>query len=136
MLREAPTEFALTLNSDERGLLAFANLPFAVKRFYSISNNLHDLPRGNHAHKVLRQAIFCAQGSFRLLLNTPEKNFAYTLTAWSGLVIIPAGYWRVLDEFTKDSICVVLASDEFNEFDYIRDYKEYEKWFWESTNES
>lgn len=136
MLRETPTEFTLSLNSDERGLLAFANLPFAVKRFYSISSNLKNLPRGNHAHKVLRQAIFCAQGSFRLMLNTPEKDFAYTLTAWSSLVIVPAGYWRVLDEFTKDSICIVLASDEFSESDYIRDYLEYEKWFWESTNES
>jgi WxcM-like, C-terminal len=126
---EKPLVLNLETKLDERGLLAFANLPFPVKRFYSISNNVDNLPRGNHAHKKLQQIFLCAGGSLTLKLKTPIFEVSYNLTPWSGLIFVPAGHWRVLDNFSTDAVCLVFASAEFDELDYIHDFSEYEKWF-------
>jgi dTDP-4-dehydrorhamnose 3,5-epimerase-like enzyme len=130
---EKPHEFKLSRSQDERGLLTFINLPFPINRMYTISKNTNGLTRGHHAHKKLQQLIFCLQGSFTLTVKTPQDSYSFEMTHEGNAVLIPAGYWRMLDQFKSETICLVLASDLYKEEDYIRDFEDYAKWF-ESVN--
>ncbi len=101
------------------------NVPFEIKRLYY----LYDIPggedRGGHAHKELRQLIVAASGSFNVLLDDGCNKKIVTLNRPNyGLIIVP-GIWRELMEFSSGSICLVLASEIYNERDYIRDYHEF-----------
>lgn len=98
------------------------NIPFDVKRIYY----LYDIPsgenRGGHAHKDLRQLIIAASGSFKVLLDDGINKKIVTLDRPDfGLLVIP-GIWRELIEFSSGSICLVLASNKYDENDYLRDY--------------
>ena len=98
------------------------NVPFDVKRIYY----LYDIPggedRGGHAHKELRQLIIAASGSFNVLLDDGINKKVVTLNRPDyGLMVVP-GIWRELMEFSSGSICLVLASEVYNEQDYIREY--------------
>ena len=126
---EKPREFNLSRSQDQRGLLTFADLPFPINRMYTISKNTNELTRGHHAHKKLQQLIFCLQGSFTLTLKTPLETNSFELTPEGNAVIIPGGYWRTLDDFKSDTICLVLASNPYDEDDYVRDFVDYTKWF-------
>ena len=100
-------------------------IPFSVKRTYY----LYDVPggesRGGHAHKVLRQLIIAASGSFNVTLNDGNVKRTFTLNRpYQGLLIVP-GIWRELDDFSSGSVCLVLASHVYEVEDYIRDYNEY-----------
>ncbi len=128
-LIEKPREFNLSRSEDLRGLLTFANLPFPIHRMYTISKNVNGLTRGHHAHKKLQQLIFCLQGAFTLTLKTPVETYTFELTPEGNALLVPGGYWRTLDHFNSDTICLVLASNMFDENDYIRDFDEYTKWF-------
>lgn len=101
------------------------NVPFDVKRIYY----LYDIPggedRGGHAHKELRQLIVAASGSFNVLLDDGLNKKVVTLNRPDyGLLVVP-GIWRELMEFSSGSICLVLASERYDEEDYIRKYEEY-----------
>lgn len=101
------------------------NIPFDIKRLYY----LYDVPggesRGGHAHKGLSQIIVAASGSFDVLLDDGTNKKVVTLNRPNfGLYLVP-GIWRELMEFSSGSICLVLASDLYNEEDYIRDYQDY-----------
>lgn len=101
------------------------SIPFSLKRVYY----LYDIPggedRGAHAHKELRQLIVAASGSFNVLLDDGLNKKVVTLNRPDyGLLIVP-GIWRELIEFSSGAICLVLASDIYNENDYIRDYKSF-----------
>lgn len=98
------------------------NVPFDVKRIYY----LYDIPggedRGGHAHKELRQLIVAASGSFNVLLDDSLNKKVVTLNRPDyGLLVVP-GIWRELMEFSSGAICLVLASEVYNDSDYIRDY--------------
>ena len=104
------------------------NVPFEVKRIYY----LYDIPggedRGGHAHKDLRQLIVAASGSFDVLLDDGKNKKVVTLNRPDiGLLVIP-GIWRELLEFSSGAICLVLASEVFDEQDYIRDFKTFQEW--------
>ena len=101
------------------------NVPFDVKRIYY----LYDIPggedRGGHAHKELKQLIVSASGSFNVLLDDDINKKIVTLNRPDyGLLVVP-GIWRELMEFSSGSICLVLASEVYNEQDYIREYSEF-----------
>lgn len=103
------------------------NIPFSVKRIYY----LYDIPggesRGGHAHKALYQLVIAASGSFDVLLDDGVNKKVVTLDRpYYGLLIVP-GIWRELLEFSSGAVCLVLASDVYDEGDYIRDYKEFLK---------
>ena len=93
------------------------DLPFAVKRVYY----LYDVPggeeRGGHSHKQLYQLLVAAGGSFDVILDDGIST---------GLLIVP-GIWRVLNNFSSGSVCLVLTSDYYEESDYIRDYQEFKE---------
>lgn len=98
------------------------NVPFDVKRIYY----LYDIPggedRGGHAHKELRQLIVAASGSFNVLLDDGINKKVVTLNRPDcGLLVVP-GIWRELMEFSSGAICLVLASEIYDESDYIRKY--------------
>ncbi len=98
------------------------HIPFEIKRIYY----LYDIPggedRGGHAHKELRQLIVAASGSFNVLLDDGINKKVVNLNRPDyGLLVVP-GIWRELMEFSSGAICLVLASDNYQESDYLRDY--------------
>lgn len=118
--------------SDPRGNLTpiegGQDLPFDVKRVYY----LYDVPsgqsRGGHAHKALQQLIIAANGSFTLTLDDGASKKIVTLNRpYQGLLIVP-GIWRVLDDFSSGAVLLCLASEHYDEADYIRNYKEFKKY--------
>ena len=101
------------------------NIPFDVKRIYY----LYDIPggeaRGGHAHYELEQYIIAASGSFDVILNDGEKTKNFTLNRPNLALHIVPGLWRELDNFSSGSISLVLASNKYDEDDYIRDYNKF-----------
>lgn len=100
-------------------------IPFHVKRIYY----LYDVPggesRGGHAHKKLSQLIVAASGSFDVVLDDGELKRTFTINRpYHGLLVSP-GIWREINNFSSGSVCLVLASHEYSEEDYIRDYNEF-----------
>jgi hypothetical protein len=105
-----------------------ASIPFEIRRIYY----LYDVPggesRGGHAHKELFQLIVAASGSFSVLLNDGQNQKVVTLNRPDyGLMIVP-GIWRELFEFSSGAICLVLASNLYDELDYIRELDDFYKY--------
>ena len=101
------------------------NIPFDVRRIYY----LYDIPggedRGGHAHKALHQLIVAASGSFHVLLDDGQNKKIVTLNRPDyGLMVVP-GIWRELFEFSSGAICLVLASQKYDQEDYIRQYDQF-----------
>jgi hypothetical protein len=116
---------------DYRGNISFAEnnkqAPFTIKRIYY----LYDIPtaakRGGHAHKTLQQVIIPLSGSFTIKLDDGSQKKNYLLDKpWEGLYLSPM-VWREITGFTSGSICLVLASDYYDENDYYNDYHEFIK---------
>jgi len=114
---------------DPRGNLTFIeggnHTPFDIKRVYY----LYDVPggaaRGGHAHKKVQQLVIAISGSFDVLLDDGlEKKRVHLNRSYLGL-LLPIMIWREIDNFSSGSVCIVLASEVFNEADYIRDYSEF-----------
>lgn len=104
------------------------NIPFDVKRIYY----LYDIPtgseRGGHAHVNLQQLILAPSGSFDLIIDDGQNKITFTLNNPNRGVLMPSGLWRELTNFSSGSICLVLASEEYDEEDYIRDYSSFFKY--------
>jgi len=116
---------------DPRGNLTFIensrHIPFDIKRIYY----LYDVPggaeRAGHAHKNLHQIIIAMSGSFDILLDDGyEKKRFHLNRSYYGLYIPPM-IWRVIDNFSSGSVCLVLASDFYSEDDYYRNYDDFLK---------
>ena len=102
-----------------------ADVPFEIKRSYWI----YDVPsgenRGGHAHKTLRQLLVPLSGSFKAVLdNGKERKEVLLNHPWQGLLIVP-GIWRTLEDFSSGAVCMCLASELYDEGEYIRDYDEF-----------
>ena len=104
------------------------DLPFDVNRVFY----LYDIPggelRGGHAHKELHQFIVAVSGSFDVTLDDGRNKKTVSLNRpYYGLHLIP-GIWGELNNFSSGAICLVLASEKYNEKDYMRDYSEFINW--------
>ena len=117
--------------SDRRGNLTFIeenrHIPFKIKRVYY----LYDVPggesRGGHAHKYLQQFIIAASGSFDVILDDGFERKRFHLNrSYYGLYVTPM-IWRELNNFSSGSVCLVLASELYDENDYIRDYETFKR---------
>ncbi len=115
--------------ADHRGNLTFIegnrHVPFDIKRVYY----LYDVPggaeRGGHAHKELHQLIVAISGSFDVVLDDGVRKKRYHLNrSYYGLYVCPM-IWREIDNFSSGSVCMVLASNLYDEADYYRDYPEF-----------
>jgi len=114
---------------DPRGNLTFIeggrHVPFDIRRVYY----LYDVPggaeRGGHAHKELHQLIVAMSGSFDVVLDDGfEKKRIHLNRSYTGLYVCPM-IWRELDNFSSGSVCMVLASNHYDEADYYRDYQNF-----------
>ena len=116
---------------DGRGSLvaveARKTVPFDIKRVYFIFGTKQGVARGFHAHKALKQVAVCITGSCRMLLdNGLEKEEVLLDSPTKGLVIEDM-VWREMHDFTSDCVLMVLASEHYDEADYIRNYDDFIK---------
>lgn len=112
--------------NEPRGNLTFIeanrHIPFDIRRVYY----LYDVPggaeRGGHAHKALHQLIIAMSGSFDIHLDDGyEKKTIHMNRSYNGLYICPM-IWREIDNFSSGAVCMVLASEYYDEQDYYREY--------------
>lgn len=115
--------------SDHRGsLIALENLkelPFEIKRIYYIYDTKPNFPRGAHAHKNLEQVLIAIDGSCEVLLNDGKNQASVILNRPDKGLYIGKNMWRDMKNFSYGAKLLVLASDFYDEKEYIRDYEEF-----------
>jgi hypothetical protein len=119
------------LNKKKSGagnLIAVENLidiPFETKRIYY----LYDIPsgatRGGHAHKQLQQLIIAASGSFDIIISNGRIKRTFAMNSPDYGLYLPPGFWREIENISAGAICLVLASEVYDEADYIRSMQEF-----------
>ena len=119
------------IHAESGDITAINNLkeiPFQTKRVYYLYDVPNRADRGAHAHKELHQLVIAVSGSFEIELFDGFDSVKYILNQPDqGLFIVP-GIWRNLNNFSGGGICLVLASHEYDENDYIRDLKFYKEY--------
>lgn len=124
-------EISLKEYGDERGSLVAIegnnNIPFDVRRVYYIFGTKKDVERGFHAHKDLKQLLVCVSGSCDLVLDNGKYRNEVSLSSPTKGVILDSLIWREMKNFSPDCVLLVLASELYDEVDYIRDYDEFLK---------
>ena len=122
-------KYVFQQHGDERGQLValeeFKNIPFEIKRVYYMYDTGEGIHRGFHAHKTLKQILICIHGSCKVLLdNGQEKKIVSLEKPYEGLYI-SHNMWREMYDFSPDAVLMVLASEYYDESDYIRDYDQF-----------
>ncbi len=107
--------------------------PFDIKRVYYIWNTEKDVIRGRHAHKALEQVIVCVAGSCDFILDNGKQRDVVHLDDPAQGLYIKGNIWREFTNFSKDCVVMVLASEYYDESDYIRSY---DKFLEETKNDS
>ena len=114
---------------DERGSLVALecnkNVPFDIKRVYYISVTEEGVSRGFHAHRNLKQIAVCVTGSCRFVLDNGKEKEEIILEGASNGLLIEDLIWREMHDFSSDCVLLVLASEYYDELDYIRDYQQF-----------
>jgi oxalate decarboxylase/phosphoglucose isomerase-like protein (cupin superfamily) len=116
---------------DVRGNLSFVeqknHIPFAIRRTYW----LYDVPggecRGGHAYKENEEFIVALSGSFDVILDDGKEKKTFTLNRSYYGLYVPKGLWREMDNFSTNSLAMILSSTDYNANDYVRDYDEFQK---------
>ena len=119
-------------HGDERGQLVaieeYKDIPFTIKRVYYMYETEKGVVRGYHAHKSLQQILICIHGSCKISLdNGREKKIVALEKPYEGLYV-SENMWREMFDFSSDAVLMVLASDLYDESDYIRSYDEFLAW--------
>ena len=116
----------LEVKGDERGsLIALEenyNTPFAIKRVYYIFGTKEGVRRGFHAHKELKQLAICVSGSCKFHLDDGKEKKEVSLASPAQGLLIEGLIWREMYDFSPDCVLMVMASEHYDESDYIRDY--------------
>ncbi len=121
-------EIVFSPHGDERGkLIALEALscqvPFEVKRVYYIYDTTPGTVRGNHAHKTLKQVLVCVSGACTIVCEMPDGTTTECRLDWPDRGLLIEGLvWRQMKDFSKDAVLLVLASEPYDEADYIRDH--------------
>ena len=113
---------------DTRGNLGFIQndiLTFDFKRVYYLFDVPSSAFRGGHAHIEQQEVLIALSGSFEVVLDDGYEKKTILLNKPSMGLLIPTGIWRELQNFSSGAVCLVLASDVFEESDYIRDYPQF-----------
>ncbi|MEA5669849.1 WxcM-like domain-containing protein [Pseudomonas sp. MH2] len=119
----------IQVRGDERGYLNVleenGNVPFEVKRVYYLTSTKLGVSRGFHAHKELEQVAVCVSGQCRMLLSDGQTEESVLLDAPDKAVRIRKMIWHEMHDFSEDCVLLVLASDHYDEGDYIRNHDEF-----------
>ncbi len=114
---------------DDRGLLvameSIDKVPFEIKRVYFIFDTLKDVSRGFHAHKQLEQIAVCVSGKCRMTLDDGKKREDVWLDSPNKSIFIDKYIWHEMHDFSEGCVLLVLASEHYNESDYIRSYDDF-----------
>lgn len=125
----APQIINLPKIEDPRGNLTFIegqnHIPFDIKRVYWIYDVPGGQKRGGHAFKEQSEFIVALSGSFDVVVDNGSSKQTYSLNRSYYGLLIPKGLWREMNNFSTNSLALVLSSTDFDEDDYIRDYSEY-----------
>ena len=117
---------------NERGVLIALeenkNIPFKIKRVYYIFDTKDGVIRGFHAHKNLEQVLICINGSCEILLDDGKEKSIIKLENRNEGLFIEKMVWREMFNFSADCVLMVLASDYYDEKDYIRDYNDFKNY--------
>ncbi|MCG7637835.1 MULTISPECIES: FdtA/QdtA family cupin domain-containing protein [unclassified Alteromonas] len=116
---------------DDRGSLVALeserSIPFKIERVYYIFGTKDGVSRGYHAHRNLKQVAVCVTGSCRFILDDGFERQEVVLDSSTKGLLIEGLIWREMHDFTPDCVLMVLASDYYDEDDYIRDYHKFVK---------
>lgn len=126
-----PTIINLPKFLDARGNLSFVeqenHIPFVIKRTYW----LYDVPggeaRGGHAYKENEEFIVAMSGSFDVVLDDGTEKKTFTLNRSYYGLYVPKGLWREMENFSTNSLALILSSTDYDANDYVRDYDEFLK---------
>lgn len=134
------TKVKFQIHGDARGQLVALEesheIPFKIKRIYYMYDTGQDVTRGYHAHKALEQILVCIHGSCKIRLdNGFEKKVVSLEKPYEGLYVAN-NMWREMFDFSPDAVLLVLASELYDESDYIRDYDEFLKFVHKSEEEN
>ncbi len=114
-----------SLGDDRGGLVSLEgnrNIPFDIKRVYYIYNTESGVARGFHAHRDLKQIAICVKGSCKFIIDNGRSREEVTLDSPLKGILIESMQWREMHDFSADCVLMVLASELYDEADYIRDY--------------
>ena len=117
------------IKGDDRGKLIaieeLKNIPIEIKRVYYIFDNKNNIKRGFHAHKNLKQIAICVKGSCTFVLDNGKNKEEIILDSPDHGLLIEGLIWREMYNFSPDCVLLVLASEHYDEDDYIRDYDKF-----------
>lgn len=117
---------------DERGSLAVIEkdtIPFAIKRVFYLFDVPYDSYRGGHANKEQLSVLIALSGSFEVVVDDGNVRKRIMLNKPTQGLYIPNNIWREMENFSSGSVCLVLASTNYNEAEYIRDYDQFKNQF-------
>jgi len=116
---------------DDRGSLVSIEgkdaVPFDIKRVYYIFGTQKDVTRGLHAHLALKQVMVCITGSCEILLDDGKNRESVCLDSPTKGILVEGLVWREMSRFSSDCVLLVIASELYDESDYIRDYKDFKE---------
>lgn len=122
-------KYRFEIHGDERGQLVaieqLKDIPFKIERVYYLYETRDGVRRGFHAHKELEQILVCVHGSCKILLDDGSNKRDVVLNKPNEGLYIPNSIWREMYDFSSDAVLLVLASNLYNENDYIRNYDEF-----------
>ena len=114
---------------EKRGTLTFmendVHIPFSAKRVFWIQDVPEGETRGGHAHRTCHEAVFALKGKFSITVDDGTMHGSLVLDSQDKGLLIPAGVWCSLEDFSSDSLCLVVASQEYDEYGYINDYEQF-----------
>lgn len=124
-------KYSFQEHGDERGqLIALEEekeIPFAIKRVYYMYDTGEGVRRGFHSHRTLEQILICIHGSCKILLDDGTERADVSLDKpYEGIYVGP-NMWREMYDFSPDAVLLVLASQIYDESDYIRDYEQFKR---------
>ncbi|MBQ9333463.1 MAG: WxcM-like domain-containing protein [Lachnospiraceae bacterium] len=123
--------YTFEAHGDDRGQLVsleeMKNIPFDIKRVYYMYKTVGSAVRGHHAHKSLEQILICVHGSCRIHLDDGRETAEVLLDKPYVGLYIANNMWREMYDFSEDAVLMVLASQLYDESDYIRDYDEFKR---------
>ena len=122
-------KYVFSPHGDDRGQLValeeMKDIPFAIQRVYYMYDTVEGVTRGKHAHKSLEQILICVHGSCKILLDDGKEKEVILLDKPNEGLYVSNVMWREMFDFSPDAVLMVLASNLYDEADYIRNYDEF-----------